>query len=256
MFDFYSTNKPVVLFIPNFGRGKYIRALKEQFNTKADRSDYLIVIGNDGIEEDFSDLADLNVSSFTINRIPTERNGAFIRNYFIKNSRCQYLYQKDPEILISGVDDPILEMVETAKKCPDFVIRPKFTASIDQKTTDHVFDIGTTKWFLPQMDDIKEIPIDSPERIHFLYGAPLKLLQDMRGYSEDFWAYGPEDRDMYKRLLQTKTVVAQMQKWLVTHFWHPVSEVVYKNLNEMHLVEGLQDRDSVYRNLNKKWGLG
>lgn len=256
MFDFTLTNKPVVIFIPNFGRKAYIDLLKEQFYTEADPKDYVIVIGNDGIDDNFDNLKDLNVVSFNISRFPEERNGAFIRNYFIKNCQGKYLYQKDPEILVSAHKDPVNCLVEAGKKYPDFVLRPKFTASINQINTSHIFDMGTVRNFIPPLDDVKEIPIDSPERIHYLFGAPVPLLQKMRGYSEDFTSYGPEDRDMFNRLIKSEVVIGQQQGWLATHFYHPVTEKVYENLKDMHLVERSQDQNSIYRNLDRSWGNG
>lgn len=92
-----------VLFIPNHGRGDLVRFSIENIKTYIPNDRWLIIVGNDNVNEDFSDIADRNVRYFTIDvGSPSERSGSFIRNYFIKRCNARIIIQKDPEVIIVG----------------------------------------------------------------------------------------------------------------------------------------------------------
>jgi hypothetical protein len=238
MFDFNLTKDKVIFFIPNFGRGHYIRALANQFKTKADPKDYLIVIGNDGTDDNFDDLAHLNVKWFTLKRVPTERNGAFIRNYFIARCQGTFLYQKDPEILLtSSGGDIIYEAVRCAQHGYD-LIRPTWTASLEIAESNQLLDSPWESYnnFIPPENTIKSIPSFDAERIHFFFGTKVEYLVGINGYSEDFLFYGPEDKDLFGRLKLLHLPISSVNQWCATHLYHPVTEKVYENLLTMHKV--------------------
>jgi hypothetical protein len=253
--SFEITDKPLCIFIPNFGREKYIRNLAEQFKTSLSPDEYVIIIGNDGVDHNFDDLDDLNIHWFTLHRNPPlERNGAFIRNYFIKRCRGQYLFQVDPEILLSANQDIILEMSTLAKQYNKHIIKPLYTASLDEDAT---IDLMNRNWSLANFvippEFIKKINTSSPERIHYCFGCPVALLQGIHGYSELFKYYGPEDQEIFYQLHRNGIDVVSVNNWCVTHLWHPVNKIVYENLNQMHKLFDLIKSKDVKRN-TEKWG--
>ena len=64
-FDWSLTKKRFVLFVPNYGRKNlFIHSLKN-FYTDVGKEAWQIVVVNDGIHEDFSDLNNPNISYFT-----------------------------------------------------------------------------------------------------------------------------------------------------------------------------------------------
>ena len=103
-FDWAVTERDLVIFVPNFGRKRYLAATLEWFETAVPEDRWITIVVNDGLHEDLSDLAArFNLAWFTFERNPVvERNGAMIRNYFIKRCRSRLLCTRDPEILIEG----------------------------------------------------------------------------------------------------------------------------------------------------------
>lgn len=136
-FDWGQTQKDLLLIIPNYGRGKYIRkTIDNTINTSIPRDKWVILIINDGIEENFDDLKDKNVLYFTIERKSLhERGDAFGRNVAIKYGQSKLFSQKDPEIFLSG---------DAIKGCfdhPDILYRCGGQAHICQKeNTELYFD--------------------------------------------------------------------------------------------------------------------
>ena len=103
-FNWDLTNRKYMLLIPNYKRRKLLIPSIESLRTNADRRDWGVLIINDGVDEDFSSIECDNVFSITLGRKGKNisRNGLFARNYCIKRMMCQYLFQKDPEIVIRG----------------------------------------------------------------------------------------------------------------------------------------------------------
>ena len=164
-------DKALTIFIPNYGRGDYIRRLIEQFQTKASVEMYTIVVGNDGLHDDFSDLYPKNVRYFTLGRKDPNisRNGCFIRNYFIKRCKSRNIFSKDPETEIRpmNADSPTDWILDYCRRTGDFV-RPQTTLSL-----------GTGE--APQ----SVIPGVS-HRFHWGFLAPTEALRELRGYNEQF----------------------------------------------------------------------
>ncbi len=113
-FDWSETNKKLVIFSLNFKRSNLIETVIKNFNTSISCTDWIHIIGNDGVEEDFQHLYKHNVRFFTIFRDNTvERNGSFLRNYFIKRCQSKLLLQKDAEVVL--LDDPVKNCIEFGK---------------------------------------------------------------------------------------------------------------------------------------------
>jgi hypothetical protein len=232
-FDWAETNIPLVIFIPNRYRGKYIRDTFNQFGGR-DTKKCLIVIGNDGCDEDFSDLP--GVKQFSIMREPNhERNGCFIRNYFIKRCRAKNIFQKDPETEI--VPTAGFDWIDYCCKSTDNIVRPYYT-----------MDIGNE-------NDFQEINIGISHRIHWGFSAPTQLLQSLRGYDEDFKKYGYEDTDLYKRLLFCNGSIIASKDMVALHHPHPIEPSVYHEVNEMAQIYYRKDPNKCERNPNG-WGEG
>lgn len=257
MFDFTCTKKPLVVFIPNYGRGDYIRKLVSQFKTSVPREYYQIVIGNDGIYENFDDLEEFNIKWFTLPRSnPTERNGCFIRNYFIKRCQSQYLFQKDPETLILSANlDLIYDAINIAFKYPQFLIKPRITSSLSRLTTEQLLSYPVKlENIIIDKEDMKFIALHSPERMHYWFGCPTKTLQEV-GYSEKICLYGPEDQEMWWALEQRKIDVCTINYWNAVHCWHTINSSVFHGLSSMHQIFEDIKTGKIERN-NEVWGNG
>ena len=232
-FDWSETNKPLAIFIPNRGRGNFIRDHFKQFEGY-DPSQCIIIVGNDGIDEDFSDLP--GVKSFTIMRYPNyDRNGCFIRNYFIKRCLSKNILQKDPEtelIPYAGYD-----WLKEYCKSTNNIVRPYYTMDVDKE------------------DDFKEVQYGTPHRVHWGFLAPTSTLQSIRGYDEDFTHYGYEDTDLYRRLIFCNGSIVLDKNMVALHYPHEVDPSVYKEVNEMGRIFASKNPNQCIRNPNG-WGEG
>jgi hypothetical protein len=239
-FDWSVTKKDLSIFIPNYGRGQYIRNLLDQFATKASIRDYSIVIGNDGIHEDFSDLADRNIFYFTLERENTNpRNGCFIRNFFIKRCKSHKIFQKDPETEIrpnTGYDwiNEYINYVDNS-----LFIRPSYT-----------LDLGT----IPHK--IENVYANVPHRVHWGFLSSVERLQYIRGYDQDFTQYGYEDTDLYYRLQYCCGDFKLDKNLLVIHHPHPIDPNVYQEVNNMATLFYRKSPKNFIRNSEDNWGNG
>lgn len=217
MIDWGLTKRKICIFIPNFGRGKYIRATLDQFQTSLNRDDYLIVIGNDGIDEDFSDLADKNIVSFTLNREDkSARNGCFIRNYFIKNAQCDIIFQKDPETIMLTRHYDWLQTLSMMEE--NMIYRVGISHSFEQYPTNMILSGHDP---LLWIDKQEQIDHQKYYKLHHGFGIHLKTLQNIHGYDEEYRYYGPEDRDLWGRLINIPNmrVFVDMQV-CIAHLYH------------------------------------
>jgi len=102
-FDWSITERKFCLFVPNFHRKKYVEYTLAQIETVVPKEDWIIIIGNDNCDDNFEHLADRNIFYFSLlSSNDSERNGCFIRNYFIKRVRSKVIAQKDPEVIVCG----------------------------------------------------------------------------------------------------------------------------------------------------------
>lgn len=231
-FNWNCTNNELCILIPNYGRGSYIRNTLWQFKTKLSIDNFKIVIINDGLHEDFSDLEPFNVRYFTFQRNDvSERNGCFVRNYFIKRAKCRNLLQKDPETILQ----PIIKGYDWIKEYSSITgqnIRPKYTLDINNS----VFDIQTVD---------KNISY----RVHWGCLMPLEWLK-MSPYREEFHLYGYEDTTMYYEIKKLFGDWSLDDNLIVHHLSHPVNTKIYSDVHKM---------GELYNNFipnNKEWGEG
>ena len=205
-FDWAETARPLVVFIPNYGRGAYIRKLLPYIPRLEDA---LIIVGNDGLHEEFDDLHGAGVRYFTTDN-PSERNGGFIRNYVIRRCQSKLLGQKDPETFVAPYQNDPPNWIERVLSLPDGKFwRPAYTTDVDRNGNPHTFrPVGYTY-----------------ERIHWCYAAPTEALREIRGYDEDYKFYSPEDKCCFRRL---STICDEVPDgdYLVEHFWHQINDKV------------------------------
>lgn len=227
---------PLVIFIPNWGRGNLIRKYLRQFKTGLSPDKYKIVIGNDGIEENFDDLVEQNIFYFTIHRGSEPRNGCFIRNYVIRNARCKNLFQKDPETELSPSND--YDWIKAYTEDLPGLIRPG-------KTLDDVSDRML----------LSEIPGRS-YRYHWGYVIPRQKLVDFGGYDEDYTLYGYEDTDLYYRLFYNEYPIIMDDKLIAVHHYHDIATSVYEDVAKMKEIFENKNLYEFVRNQGKDWGRG
>ena len=69
-FDWSCTARDLVLFIPNYGRKNYLRScLASLTHTRVPRERWLVLVGNDGLDEPMNNLtAEFNLQWFTLRR--------------------------------------------------------------------------------------------------------------------------------------------------------------------------------------------
>lgn len=256
-FDWSITDRKLCIFIPNFGRGGYIRSLLSQFTTNADPSkDYSIVIGNDGIHEDFSDLKDKNIHYFTLNReTPSiSRNGCFIRNFFIKRCKSENIFQKDPETFIFGDNnsDWIFNLLNIDTK----FYRPFYTLDCGQELSNQLIqNIDKYKQVLDyNKSEFASCTPKISHRVHWGYMASTQLLQELHGYDEKFINYGYEDTDIYFRLLM-KTHITIDANLYVMHMHHMIDPNIYEEVDMMRFIYQNIDPNIIIRN-GEDWGNG
>lgn len=239
-FNWAETEVPLCIFIPNYGRGNYIRSLLKQFQTKASVEKYRVVIGNDGLHEDFDDLRELNVRYFTLERsnpnIP--RNGAFIRNFFIKRCLAKNIFQKDPETEICPITPySPKDWIEEYGLLTNTFIRPAITFSVNSDSKPELVIPGVS------------------HRVHWGFLAPLSVLRSIRGYNEQFTKYGYEDTELYEFIMNNIDLFHLDRSLIAIHHPHDVDPVVYQEVNQMGQIYHRVSRDPAKRNENG-WGEG
>lgn len=233
-FDWDCTNKSLCILIPNYGRGSYIRNTLWQFQTNCPKEDYNIVIINDGLHEDFSDLAHLNINYFTFIR-PTNhcRNGCFVRNYFIKRAKCKNLFQKDPETVLQRMYEGYDWVLEYSKR-ENLHMRPG-----------HTLDVN----FCPL--EIQSVHPNVSHRVHWGCSIPLEWLKQFP-YSEAFDLYGYEDTELYFRIRNNFGTWNIDNSLAAIHLGHQVANHIYSDVNQMAKVYN----NITYMGTNKDWGNG
>jgi hypothetical protein len=252
-FDWSITNKEFVLYIPNFGRKNLLIPTLKRFFTSVDKNKYLILVVNDGIHEDMSDLEHFNLKWFTFQREPAnERNGCMIRNFVIRNCQSEWLCTKDPEIIIDGdIVSKILSIED------DVVYRPKGMIELFEQNTQQIIDdpfIDLTK--LPILRQW-EASDKRNQAFHAGCAMRTKRLSDMHGYDERYKkGYGYEDWQMLERLKKTIPVV--IDKDIQTyHIAHPIIRKFHKTIiNNEDIYKSDLKNLSVMANEGEQWGEG
>ncbi len=225
-FDWGETRRPLCIFMPNFQWPEWTEYAINKIETTIDEREYIIIIGNDNISHNWDHLRDKNVRYFTLERdCPKDepRNGLFIRNYAIKRMQSELYLGKDSEVIMLG--DFIYNALNFSCGW-----RPGIIHSLTKIETDGLlavdknwkelfegeYDICTHCFPEPTMEvnpyvtdsayAVKEMlekadgQINPTTYFHYAYCVKLEHLQYLRGYDEEYSAYGWEDGDMYCRL--------------------------------------------------------
>lgn len=247
-FDWSLTERRIVMLVPNFGRGHLFRAALHHFRTQLAAEDYLILIANDGIEEDFSDLAPQSVAYFTLRRSdPSPRNGAKLRNAVIKRCRSEWLFQRDPEILLEGdvlarcldshaqthrvgqvalldraTSDVLHGIAMNARHASTIAQREGAGESIPAASSNSATLAAHPCTSPPLLSTLswRKIDPNASTFLHFGFGARTSLLQSIRGYDEAFTHYGYEDVDLFERLRTLGELPQPDFDTHAAHLWH------------------------------------
>lgn len=257
-FDWSLTNRELVIFIPNWGRGNYIRSTVAAMETSVPRNRWIIIVGNDCQHEDLSDLNDQNVVSFTFdpNRDrPQDRGGGFIRNMVIKQSQSRWFFQRDPEIVIKN--DFIAHILE----CATDMYRLGGPARKTRKKTTQRFLQGQATVAECQNDaDVFSIDPRHFVYANFAFAVRTKILQDIRGFDEDYGQTYCYDRDLFVRLIKRGVKITSDPECTPIHLWHPTPSFpntpkTVADYNEMKAMFATKDPKQIIRNPHG-WGEG
>lgn len=253
-FDWSITERELVLFIPHFNRGNYIRKWLETFKTEVPVNKWIILIGNDGTHESFDDIKEKNVRYFTLPRNNSiERNSAFIRNVAIKHCRSKLFYQKDPDIIVLG-DDFLKKCLE--KQNDSIIYRCGDTAyrAIEKQTKDYLNGIIDLEQVIKTAN---KFPI-TERFVYCQYSmcVPRKILFDIGGYCEQLRGNWYDDTDIHRRLLDFGLKQILDKNCQPLHLWHPTNfDQTNLKLNE-NLFEQRKRNGTIFDNIDKEWGEG
>jgi len=197
-FNWGETRIDLLLIIPNWGRGEYIRkTIDNTIDTSVPRDKWKILIINDGIEENFDDLKDKNVLYCTIKRKNNfERGDAFSRNIAIKYSQSKLIGQRDPEILFTG------DIINGCFDHQNELYRCGGLAHLSKKQDKELFINNQININLLQQR-AQKFPIT--ERFvyyHFFWCIEREILVKLGGYDEDYKYYCYADMDLHDRLMK------------------------------------------------------
>jgi len=250
-FDWTLTDRKLTVFIPNFKRKKYLLHTIPAITTALPLKNWLIVIVNDGIHEDLSRLNEFNCVYFTLRRkIMNFRTTANVRNYFIKRTKSELLFQTEPDVWLRG--DFLSNFVSYAKP---------------YRLGNHAYlgPLATRKFLkTPNIDlnKLKKYPKTligktSPNKVWYFhqgYGINPDILRNMRGYDEDFKKYGCEDSDLFDRLKAQRVSFFCDNDCTSIHLWH-------KRPKKSDLQHSKSIRKIKKKQINKKrnpngWGNG
>lgn len=253
-FDWPLTNREFLLYIPNFSRKHLLIPTLKRFKTSISKDRYLILIVNDGLHEDMSDLEqEFNLKWFTFERDPAnERNGCMIRNFVIRRCQSKWLCTKDPEIIIEGdIINKILQLKE------DVVYRPRGMIELFEQDTQKIIDDPFLD--LTKLSILRQWEASDKRNQAFHAGCCMltKRLKDIRGYDERYRdGYGYEDWQMLERLKRSTKVVID-QDIQAYHIAHPIVRKFHKTIinNEVFYRQDLQNIEIV-SNKNREWGNG
>lgn len=258
-FDWSLTDRELVIFMPNWGRGHFVRKTVEVMNTKIPKDRWVIIVGNDYTHEDLSDLEDQNVFSFTYKPGEPrrkERGGGYIRNIAIKRSKSKWFFQRDPEVVIEH------DWIANILNCEADFYRLSGPAYRVKRTITEKF-MNDNATINDCKNDSELIPINPNNFVFFnmAFGIRTKILQDMRGYDENHWGTYCYDRDLYVRLMAQNLQVTADPECHPIHLWHetpsfPDTKQTIAEYEEMKRLFATKDPKNFIRNLCGSWGEG
>jgi len=274
-FDWDETRRKLCIFLPHFQCPEFTECSIRAIHTQVDPRDYIIIIGNDNVSQNWDHLKEFNVKYFTIKRqgVPegTPRNSCYVRNYALKRMQSEFYIMKDAEVLVYG--DFIYNAINFGTGW-----RPGSVYSLTAIETDKLLVATFPRVYVesecvPKMDKVphpifedpyylKQTLLEADGKInpttyfHYAYCAPLKIVQQMNGYDEDYSSYGWEDTDMYGRLFAQGVRICPDPTTIAVHPHHPRNvdskREVEVNMRDLYITKSPV---AWYRNLSG-WGDG
>lgn len=269
-FDWSATEKKLVIFCPNYN-GKSLTELSiQKIQTVVPTDDWVVIIGNDNVEDSWEHLRIQNVASITLLREEKEpRNGAFIRNYVIKRCRSALFLQKDGEVVIEG--DFIFGAISKCLGRRRMGWRPGHAVALSVADTaayltgrfpnlDQISRVIEPVVPCPDLEKVKQYLLQRNGQVnfasyyHYAYCVSTEVLQKMHGYDEDYKFYGWEDVDVYLRLAAKGVKICPDHSCYAVHLNHP-STVNYSMLSKM--AEIFRTKSPLQKQRNpERWGEG
>lgn len=254
-FDWSVTDRDVVLYVPNFGRKNLLIPTLERIQTDLPRDKWIVLIVNDGIHEDMSDLESFNLCYFTFERgeNPKERNGCMIRNYILKRLRSRLVATRDPEIFLEGPD-----YFQKIYDTDDKVFRPGCMVELAEPETSKILRGQTDNLSELSRRFTHKVTPDNYRAFHAGFSAPTQTLVDIGGYDEDFRdSYGHEDVDLLARLRQLGIPFVVDRSIIAYHIWHMRKTKFLKTVRHNgQIYDHKRKVNALMANLGRKWGNG
>lgn len=258
-FDWSITNRELVIFIPNWGRGEYVRKTIAEMDTHVPLNKWLIVVINDRIHEDFSDLDGFENTVYLTFGPELNKEGrgdGFIRNVAIKRCQSKWFFQRDPEIIITG------DFIKSIIECPTDMYRLSGPAKKTRQATTERFLRGEAT-VQECSEDSDQYDIDPNKFVYFHFGFAVKtkILQDIRGYDEEYKKMYCADRDIYSRLMAQGVIPTFDPECKPIHLWHtipwfPNNPKTIADYKEMQQIFANKDPNQFIRNNPETWGEG
>lgn len=257
-FDWSVTNRDLVIFMPNWARGEYVRKTVELIQTEIPKDKWIVLTINDRIHEDLSDLEPYNAVYLTFgpDRPKDGRGDAFMRNIAIKRCKSKWFFQKDPEVIVRG------DFIKHILECPTEMYRLSGPAlKVRRHTTERFLKSEAT--LEDCYVDADQYPINPAMFMFFHFGFAVKtyILQGIRGYDEDYKKMYCADTDLYGRLMAMGVKPTFDPECHPVHLWHvepwapntPKTKADYAEMRNM--LASKNPRSSV-RNDPLTWGEG
>jgi len=268
-FNWDITKRKLVIFLPSFKYPELTEFAISQIQTQIPEKDWIIIIGNDNVDVNWDHLKDKNVRYFTLLRTASKpRNSSFIRNYAIKRCKSEIFLQKDAEVVILGdfvynvinsrapwrpgkvyvLDEEQTKMYLETK---DFMnIRVDPTKVVKEEVGDDLFHV---KSIIAEPDG----SINLATYFHYAFAVKTKVLQEIRGYDEDYVLYGYNDSDLFCRLYHLGQYIIPDHTCTAIHLYHPVRSVNCGSVESVKMREIFiaKDPSKVQRN-PIVWGRG
>jgi len=272
-FDWAQTRgKKLVVFALNYEHHALTEFAINQIQTQVDPKDYMIIIGNDNNQHNWTHLNPKNVWSFSlIHDTKGPRNGAFIRNYFLRRCESDWVMQKDGEVIVTG--DFIYRIINLHTPW-----RAGKVCVLDDAHTTQILEKGV-EWFMGSNPTplriiepfvavnsyhVKEIIGAADGRInpstyfHYAYACPTAIFSKIGGYDERFTSYGWEDSDMFCRLFHNGIYLSPDAGCWAIHPRHPraADSITAADVALMRDVFMKNSPADYIRNKTKEWGSG
>lgn len=287
-FDWSITSRKATIFIPHYDRPAYVEASVKHFSTNVPKEDWVIIIGNDSVHHNFDYLTKYNAYTYTILRETSGfRNSGSNRNYALKRCQSDIFIEKDPEVFVVGdflskalsfhptkgwragkvilVGYPFVqEVLENGlgvlpKESFNFPVKGKLEVRTIVNGIQQI-SIEPQSWYHPI--EAHKIIADSKGATNFssfyayVVGFDAKLLQKMRGYSEDYWNFGWEDCELFVRLMSAGYPIEPDYECISIHLEHPLTQGRPEDVNKMGDIFAEWNPNNIVVNKFRQWGQG